>query len=78
MKKILGRYKTKDLSEATTLVVKGMRLLEIVREENKCWFVFENSTKRDTVSNSYWYGRCLVDAKTYYQANMTLKSQIFI
>jgi len=78
MENFLGKYKTKDLSEATTLVVKGMRLLEIIREGNKCWFVFENSTKRDAVSNSYWYGKCLVDAKTYYQANMTLKSQIFM
>jgi hypothetical protein len=78
MKSFLGKYKTKDLSEATTLVVKEIRLLEIAREGNKCWFVFEDSTKRNSISNDYWYGKCLVDAKTYYQANMTLKSQIFM
>lgn len=78
MKIIAKKFKTKDLSEATTLVVKGMRLLEVEREGCKCWFIFEDSKQRDEISNDYWFGKCLVDAKTYYQANMTLKNRIFM
>ena len=77
MKKSVGEYRTKDLSEATTLVVKGIKLLNIAKEENKCWFVFEESLQRNEISNCYWFGKCLVDARNYYQTNMMLKSRIF-
>lgn len=78
MKNVAKKFKTKDLSEATTLCVKGVKLIGVSRDGSRCWFVFEDSKRRDEISNDYWYGKCLVDAKTYYQTNMTLKSRIFM
>lgn len=75
--KPIETFKTRDLPEASLLLTKGSRLLEIERDGNTCWFVFENKKSCEELSKQFWFGECLVDAKSYYQAMATLKNRIF-
>lgn len=70
-------YKTKDLSEASTLLTLGKKLLDIHREGAICWFIFEDEHDCKRISTNYWFGTCMVNAKYYHQAMTTLKNRIF-
>lgn len=70
-------YTTKDLSEASLLLAKGQKLTEIRREGTTCWFEFSDKKTCEELSNQFWFGECLVNAKTYYEAMATLKNRIF-
>lgn len=75
--KPVNAFRTKDLSEASLLLTKSGRLLEIERDGNTCWFVFEDKKSCENLSDQFWFGECLVNAKSYYQAMATLKNRIF-
>lgn len=70
-------FRTKDLSEASLLLTKDNQLLEIERDGNTCWFVFEDRKACEELSNQFWFGKCLVNAKSFYEAMNTLKNRIF-
>lgn len=70
-------YRTKDLSEASMLLVKGVKLVDIKRIEHICWFLFDDIQKSETLSHEFQFGECFVDARSYYQAMITLKHKIF-
>ncbi len=70
-------YRTKDLSEASALLTLRQKLIDIQREGKVCWFIFENKRSCEKIANGFWFGVCMVNAKTYYQAMVTLKNRIF-
>lgn len=70
-------YLTKDLAEASLLLVKGQKLIGMNRESNTCWFEFADKNVCADLSNQFWFGECLVNAKTYFDALATLKNRIF-
>jgi hypothetical protein len=72
-----NHYRTKDLSEGSVLLVKQQKLLSIDREGKTCWFIFEDKKSCEQIANQFWFGSCLVNAKSYFEAIQTLKNRIF-
>jgi len=77
MESIVNDYSTKDLAEAALLLVKKQKLLRLERQGKVCFFVFANKEACENLSSQFWFGECLVNAKTYYEAMLTLKNRIF-
>ena len=70
-------YRIKDLAEAGALIVKKQQLVEIEREGKTCWFVFENKQECEKLSNQFFFGEFLVNARDYYETLNRLKNRIF-
>lgn len=70
-------YSTKDLAEASLLLVKNQKLIRLDRQGKIVFFVFEDRKSCENLSNQFWFGECLVNAKSYYEAIQTLKNRIF-
>ena len=70
-------YKTRDLAESAALLIKNQRLIHFERIGKICWFYFEDKTKCAAISNEYFFGSLLVDAREYHQAITRLKNRIF-
>lgn len=73
----LTEYFTKDLSEAAGLASKGAKLLRLHQDNNFFWFVFQDKSFCEQLSNSYWAGELEVDARAYASAIKTLKDRLF-
>ena len=73
----MNEYKTKDLAEASLLLVKNQKLIRLEREGRIVYFVFGNKKTCEELSNQFWFGECLVNAKSYHEATITLKNRIF-
>lgn len=70
-------YKTKDLSESAALLIRKQHLVEIQREGKICWFIFEDLQNCKKISNEFFFGELMVNAREYYQAISRLKNRIF-
>lgn len=70
-------YKTKDLAEASALVVSGERLSKIEKHDGICWFIFNNKENCTHISNQFYFGDLSVNARQYSETLRTLKSRIF-
>lgn len=70
-------YKTKDLAESAALIVQGLQLERIDREGSICWFIFNDRQKCEEISNKFFFGNLLVEARKYYEAMNRLKNRIF-
>ena len=70
-------YKTKDLAEASMLVVKKQKMTSIERMDRICWFVFSNKSECEILSHEYFYGEVLVDALEFHEVMKRLKNRIF-
>jgi len=70
-------YKTKDLGEAGVLIIKKQKLIKINREGLICWFVFSDKPECEKLSNLFFFGELLVNAKDYHQILSVLKNRIF-
>ena len=70
-------YKTRDLAEAGALVTKNQQLLRLDRDGKTCWFIFENKKKCEELSNQFFFGELLLNARNYYEALTRLKNRIF-
>jgi len=75
-------YQTKDLYESAYLYAKGVPLTDLNWIGDKCFFVFQNTETSgkslcEQLSQQFWFGECLISAKSYYQAITTLKNRIF-
>ena len=70
-------YKTKDLGEAAALVVMNVQLFEVEREGKVCWFIFNNIDQCKLLSNQYFFGELMVNAREYTEATLRLKNRIF-
>lgn len=70
-------YKTKDLAEATALITTGNSLVGIERDGKICFFIFANKEKCIEISNKYFFGELIVNARNFYEAMTRLKNRIF-
>jgi hypothetical protein len=70
-------YKTKDLWQAAALISLNIKLNSIVRENNICYFLFENEELAQQLSKEYFFGSLKVDAYKYQEAVAKLKREIF-
>lgn len=77
MEMIENIYSTKDLAEASLLLVKNQKLIRLNRQGKTVFFVFEDKKGCADLSNQFWFGECLVNAKSYFEAIQTLKNRIF-
>lgn len=73
----LPYYSTKDLSETAALIVEKQELLRIDRQGNTCWFIFKNTEKCKDISNKFFFGNLLVNARDYSEAMTRIKNRIF-
>lgn len=71
-----SNYLTKDLGEASALIVKGVNLIRLEKESNFYWFVFQGSGINE-ISNDYWSGKLQTSAKKYYDQMRSLKDRLF-
>lgn len=69
-------YLTKDLGEAAALLAKGLKLLQLEKDSDFYWFVFDNSNTSE-IASQYWSGELLVSAKDYNDKIRSLKDRIF-
>ena len=70
-------YRTKHLAEAAMLLTMRRVLVEIEREGNVCFFVFENKKRCEELSKQFFFDTLLVNARDYYDAMNRLKNRIF-
>jgi hypothetical protein len=70
-------YSTKDIAETAALIVQGQELVRIEKEGNTCWFIFNNSDHCRKISNQFFFGDLLVNAREYYEAMKRLKNRVF-
>lgn len=70
-------YRVKDLGEAAALLCKSVKLLGLQKDNNFYWFIFSDKETCDEISNRYWFGELLVNAKLYQDALRTLKDRLF-
>jgi len=70
-------YRTKELSESAVLLTLGQKIVDVEKIDRICWFIFADSKKCREIANQFWYGQCLVDAKSYYDSIVRLKNRIF-
>jgi len=71
------QYRTRDLAESATIFLLGQQLINIERINGVCWFIFEDLNKCKEISNNFWFGKCIVNAKDYYDTINKLKNRIF-
>lgn len=70
-------YKTKDLAEASMLIVKKQQLFSIERDGQICWFVFQNKKECESLSNNYYFGELFINARDFQEVMKMLKGRIF-
>ncbi|MBI4100799.1 hypothetical protein HY439_03635 [Candidatus Microgenomates bacterium] len=70
-------YKTKHLAESAVLILREIKLVEIEKTNKICWFIFENKEKCEEISNDFFFGNLLVNARDYYEVLTRLKNRIF-
>lgn len=70
-------YATRDLAEASLLLTKKQKLIRLDRQGKIVYFIFSGKERCEELSNQFWFGDCLVNAKSYYEAMATLKNRIF-
>jgi len=70
-------YKTKDLAESAALITKGQKLISMEREGKICWFIFGDKNECNKLSQDFFFGEYLVNAREYYEIIVRLKHRIF-
>ena len=73
----MKEYRTRDLAEATAIIVAGRELQRIDREDSICYFIFTNSKLCTELSNKFFFGELLVNARSYHETMNHLKNKIF-
>lgn len=71
------KYKTKDLGEAGALLCKAVVLLELRENGGVVWFIFSSPSMCKEISNKYFFGELLVNAREYNESLRILKNRIF-
>ena len=70
-------YRTRDLGESAALLLSNVRLVSFAREGKICWFYFEDAEKSKQISNNYFFGELMVNARDFQQALTKLKNRIY-
>lgn len=74
---IIGEYKTRDLAESSALILRNQKLLRIEREGPTCWFVFDNDKACKDISDQYFFGELILNAREFKETMDRLKGRIF-
>ena len=77
MVKKIDTFRTKDLAESAFLYASKVKLLKIDNENGRVWFVFEDKSHCEQLSDSFWSKEAVVNAKDYADAFRSLKDIIF-
>ncbi len=72
-----NNFKTKDIYEASVLIASQARLLHLEQDTGFFWFVFEDFSYCEQISNQYWRNELTLPAKTLTDAIRSLKDQLF-
>lgn len=70
-------YITRDLGESAVLLIKGKKLINHNWVGKICWFYFENEKECKEISNEYFFGEILVNARVFHEMETRLKNRIF-
>lgn len=70
-------YRTKDLPVAAFLYALAKKLISTENENGRIWFVFEDKTSCEGLTDSFWRKEATINAKEYSDAIRTLKDLIF-
>lgn len=70
-------YRTKDLSEASLLYASGKKFIQLEENNGRFYFIFEDESSCEELSNSFWRKEAVVNAKEFSDAIRTLKDLIF-
>lgn len=70
-------FKTKDLYEAAAMYASAIPLITLEFDNKQYWFLFEEQEKCRKLSDEYWRGTLMVNAKGYADAIRTLKDRVF-
>jgi hypothetical protein len=72
-----NEYRTRDLAEAASLITNNKKLIRFERNGSTCWFVFDDSKGCERLSNDFFFGQLMVNARDYHKAMTILKNRIF-
>ena len=70
-------WSTKDLATASFFVMKGMRLVDCVKDGNKVIFVFEDSPEREKLLMGYLNNEVTVAPQAFLNAIRNMKAMIY-
>lgn len=72
-------FKTKDLGEAASLVTAGLNLAELQKSDDGkfFFFLFDDKTKAEILSQKYWSGKLRLDAHGLLMARRSLQDRLF-
>lgn len=70
-------YKTRDIGEASALLLQKQDLLTIERQGSICWFIFKDKKKCEAISNKFFYGNLTGNILDYKEILDRLKNRIF-
>jgi hypothetical protein len=70
-------YYCKDLGQASALLCKSAKLIRLQKENNFYWFVFADKPLCEQLSQDFWFGELLVNAKTYCDSFRNLKDRLY-
>jgi len=74
----VSRYKTKDIFEASFLYAKQKYLIGLEKDGRYYFFVFkQNKNDCEKLSEQYWSGSAVVNAKDFVDSQKTLKDLVF-
>lgn len=74
---MVNEYKTRDLAEAASIITQNKKLIRLERTGSTCWFIFSDKEECEKVSNEFFFGQLLVNARQYHEAVTLLKNRIF-
>lgn len=77
MDKMENQFRTKDLYEASALYALNIPLSTLEFDNKQYWFLFDEQEKCRKLSDEYWRGTLMVNAKDYADAIRTLKDRVF-
>ena len=70
-------HRTKDLYEASFLYAAGCKLIRLLDDHGRFWFVFEGEELCRQLTDSYWRKEATINAKEFADSIRTLKDRIF-
>lgn len=72
-----SEYLTKNIGEAAGLISRNIKLIRIDRENEVCFFVFDEKSDCEKLSKDFFFGELLVNAREFFEAEKRLKQLIF-
>lgn len=70
-------FSTRDISEAALLYSCGKKLIQLKKDAERFWFIFEDKSACQKLIDAYWRKEAIVDAKTFADSLRSLKDLIF-